>query len=484
MCGCRIMTGISQKRKMADNKIMAERVLQTVGGKENVLDVTHCMTRLRFRLKDETIAKDDEIKKIDGVLGVVRNGGQVQVVIGPQVAKVYEELQKTGSLSEKEPVKAEADESPSAKGKKKKTAIDVINNVIGALAGCLTPLIPILLCCGMAKMLASVLGPNLFNVLDTQSNLFILLTLVGDAGFYFLPVIIGYTAAKRFGMTPVMGMLFGAILVHPTLVKLAADGTAFSVYGIPVSVQNYTSTVFPMFLTVWIGSYVEKFLRKHIPDTIQVIGVPLITLFVMLPVELSLCAPLGYYLGNGIATGLVALNHVAGPLAVAVLAGSWTLLVLCGMHVALVPFVVTSFATLGYDTFIVPAMFAGSWATFGCMLAVLVLVKDKKKRALYSGYVFAWLIGGVGEPYKYGVQIPYRTPLYASVISGVLTGLVAGFMHLTANVLNTANGIYSFAGFLGGDMKNYIALIVTTIAGTAFGFITMYVLKIDESLVE
>ncbi len=464
--------------------MIAESVLQTVGGRKNVIDVTHCMTRLRFRLKDESIAKDDEIKKIDGVLSVVRNGGQVQVVIGPQVAKVYEELQKLDSPSEKGPVIEETDGSSQSKGKQKKTFKDVINNIIGALAGCLTPLIPVLLCCGMAKMLASVLGPNLFNVLDTESHMFILLTMVGDAGFYFLPIIIGYTAAKRFGMTPVMGMLFGAILVHPTLIKLATEGTAFSVYGIPASVQNYTSTVFPIFLTVWIGSYVEKFLRKHIPDTIQVIGVPLITVAVMLPVELCLCAPFGYYVGNGIATGLVALNHVAGPLAVAVLAGSWTLLVLCGMHVALVPFVVTSFATLGYDTFIVPAMFAGSWATFGCMLAVLVLVKDKKKRTLYSGYVFAWLIGGVGEPYKYGVQIPYRTPLYASVISGTLTGLIAGLMHLTANVLNTANGIYSFAGFLGGDMKNYIALIVTTVAGTIIGFITMYVMKIDESLVE
>lgn len=448
-----------------------------------MVDVTHCMTRLRFRLKDETVAKDDEIKKIDGVMSVVRNGGQVQVVIGPQVAKVYGELQKIGGFSEKE----NADKTDSDSGnqqKQKKTVMGVINAVIGAMAGCLTPLIPVLLCCGMAKMLASVLGPSLFRVLDSESGMFVLLTMVGDAGFYFLPIIIGFTAAKRFGMTPVMGMLFGTILVHPTLVQLAADGAAFSVYGIPATVQNYTSTVFPIFLTVWIGSYVEKFLRKHIPDTVQVIGVPLITLFVMLPVELCLCAPLGYYAGNGVAAGLIALNHVAGPLAVTVLAGSWTLLVLCGMHVALVPFVVSSFATLGYDTLIVPAMFAGSWATFGCMLAVLILVKDKKKRALYSGYVFAWLIGGVGEPYKYGVQIPYRTPLYASVISGLLTGLVAGFLHLTATVLNTANGIYSFAGFFGGSTQNYIALAVTTVAGTVIGFITMSILKIDESLVD
>ena len=153
------------------------------------------------------------------------------------------------------------------------------------------------------------------------------------------------------------------------------------------------------------------------------------------------------------------------------------------MHVAMVPFLVTSFAALGYDNFVVPGIFAGSWATFGCMLAVLVLVKSKKKRALYAGYVFTWLVGGVGEPYKYGVQIPYRTPLYASVISGFLTGLVAGFTHLTAYVMSTANGIYSFAAFFGGPTSNYIALAVTCVAGTIFGFITMSLLKIDESLV-
>ncbi len=142
--------------------------------------------QVKIPIKDELIANDDEIKKIDGVMGVVRNGGQVQVVIGPQVGKVYDELQKTGSFSEKESVGAEAGETVTAEKKQKKTAMGVINNIIGALAGCLTPLIPVLLCCGMAKMLASVLGPNLFKFLDTQSNMFVLLTLIGDAGFYFL----------------------------------------------------------------------------------------------------------------------------------------------------------------------------------------------------------------------------------------------------------------------------------------------------------
>lgn len=464
---------------MADNKKLAESILAAVGGKENVLDVTHCMTRLRFRLKDEKIPQDSELKKISGVMSVVRSGGQVQVVIGPSVAKVYDELCAVGSFAEKPAVEENLDKDLV---KPKLTPMEVINKIVGAMASCLTPMIPILLCCGMCKMLVSVLGPNLLNILSAESNLSILLTFVGDAGFYFMPIIIGYTAAKRFGMTPVMGMLLGAILVHPTLV--AMSGSTFTVYGIPTSVQTYTSTLFPIFLTVWLGSYVEKFFRKHTADTLQVIGVPLATLFIMLPVELCVCAPIGYYIGEGLVNILVALNNIAGPLATAVLGGTWTLLVLCGMHVAFVPILVTIFASVGYDTFVIPGIFAGSWATFGCMIAVLVLVKSKKKRALYAGYVFTWLVGGVGEPYKYGVQIPYRTPLYASVISGLLTGLVAGISGLTAYVMSTANGIYSFAAFFGGSTGNYVALAVTTVAGIVFGFITMMVLKIDESLVE
>ena len=463
---------------MANNAQIAADVLAAVGGKENVSSVTHCMTRLRFILKDAGVPKEDEVKKIKGVIGVAKAGGQYQVIIGQNVAKVYDELCAMGSFTAEKAINENLDAD---KPKEKLTFMGVVNNIVGAMASCLTPMIPVLLCCGMMKMLASVLGPNLFNVLDTSSNLYVLFTMVGDAGFYFMPIIVGYTAAKRFGMTPLMGMLFGAILVHPTLVGMA--GGSFSVYGIPASVQTYTSTMFPIFLTVWLGSYVEKFFRKHTPDALQVIGVPLATMFIVLPLELCVCGPIGAYIGNGIAAGLVALNNIAGPLAVAVLGGTWTLLVLCGMHVAMVPFLVTSFAALGYDNFVVPGIFAGSWATFGCMLAVLVLVKSKKKRALYAGYVFTWLVGGVGEPYKYGVQIPYRTPLYASVISGFLTGLVAGFTHLTAYVMSTANGIYSFAAFFGGPTSNYIALAVTCVAGTIFGFITMSLLKIDESLV-
>lgn len=249
---------------MADNKVLAQAVLQAVGGNKNVKDVSHCMTRLRFRLNDESAANsDEEIKKIAGVLGVVRTGGQVQVIIGPQVAKVYDELCALGGFAAQAAIEENLD---APKVKEKLTPMGVINKIVGAMAGCLTPLIPVLLCCGMFKMLASVFGPQLLNVLSAESTLYTLFTFVGDAGFYFMPIIIGYTAARQFGMTPVMGMLMGAILVHPTLVGLA--GQSFDVYGIPTSVQSYASTMFPIFLTVWLGAYVEKFFRKHIPDAL------------------------------------------------------------------------------------------------------------------------------------------------------------------------------------------------------------------------
>ena len=463
---------------MADNKKMAMEILDAVGGPDNITSVAHCMTRLRFILKDSSIPDEATVKKINGVLGTAVAGGQFQVIIGPSVAKVYAEVCNIGGVKSQKTIQENLD---APKEKKKRTPMGVINDIVGAMAACLTPLIPLLLCCGMCKMLVAVLGPQLLGLISQEGNLYILLTFVGDAGFYFLPVIIGYTAANRFGLTPIMGMLLGAILVHPTLVGMA--GTTFTVYGIPAAVQTYSSTMFPIFLTVWLAAYVEKFFRKHVPDVLQVIGVPLLTLLVMLPVELCVCGPIGAYLGNGIAAGLIKLNEVAGPLSVAVLGGTWTLLVLCGMHMAMLPFLMQSFSSLGCDTFIIPGMFAGSWATFGCMLAVLLLVKNREKRGIYTGYVIAWLIGGVGEPYKYGVQIPYRTPLYASVVSGFLTGLVAGFLHLTAYVMSTQNGIYFFAAFFGGSQFNYIALAATAVAGTIIGFITMWLFKIDESLV-
>ena len=246
---------------MADNKAIAEAVLTAVGGKENVTFAAHCITRLRFNLKDNSIVKDEEVKAINGVIGVNRAGSQYQVIIGPNVDQVYKELCAIGGFE----AQGAIDENLDAAGDKQPFSFKNLGSTImDYLSGSLIPAIPVMLAASIFKMLCAVLGPSMLNVLSETSELYTLFTFVGDAGFYFFPVLIGYTAARKFGLTPALGIFFGAILIHPTVINIASEGGAFHVYGIPTVLQNYSATVLPILLTVWIASYIEKYFKKVI----------------------------------------------------------------------------------------------------------------------------------------------------------------------------------------------------------------------------
>ena len=206
-----------------------------------------------------------------------------------------------------------------------------------------------------------------------------------------------------------------------------------------------------MILVVWILKYVYNFFKKYTPDLLSVFVVPFATVLVMLPLSLSILAPLGGYIGTYIGEGIIALNSVAAPLALAVVGGFFTFFVLTGMHPVLFAYLFVTFPTMGYDNFLLPGILCASWSAAGVALACIVKIKNQKERSLAIGYLVTWFFGGVGEPMLYGLFIPYKTPLLAGIISGALTGLVAGMVHLTAYVLNTSNGIYGLAAFLGGS---------------------------------
>lgn len=462
-----------------DNKKFASEIISKVGGRDNIHQVTHCMTRLRFSLNDPAKADKAVLKNIDGVMGVADKGGYLQLIIGPQVADVYDEIAKEvpggGEVADDgSPVTTE---SPA---KKEKGFIGFLDRILGALAGCMTPAIPVLLACGIVKTIAAVFGPTLLGWIPQNSNLYTLFTFVGDAGFYFMPVYIGYTAAKKFECTPMMGILMGAILIHPTLVQMATDHTAFDVYGIPASVQNYSSTVIPIILTVWIMSYVERWFKKHTPDAIKVFGVPFGTLIVMLPLALCVFGPLGAFIGQYVCQGIIALNQVAGPLAMAIIGGLFTLLVMTGMHTLLYVFLFTTFPTIGYDALVLPSILMSSWAMAGVCIACILKFKDKKKKDEIISYFVTWLLGGVGEPMLYGLFVPYKTPLYANVIAGCAAGLLAGILGLKAYVLIPSNGIYGLAAFLGGSASSYPVFIISVAAAIILGFVVMWFMKLDE----
>lgn len=455
----------------------AKEVLEAVGGSQNVESVTHCMTRLRFSLRDESVPKDEEVKKIEGVAGTVRSGGQYQVIIGTTVDQVYTALCGMCSLTDM-PSKGDSHGDKEGKTAGKHS---IVNAVFDYLSGSLTPLIPILLVASLCKTIAAVLGPQLLGVIAEQGNLFTLFTFVGDAGFYFLPVFIGYSAAKKRNCNVAIGMLLGAVMIHPTFLGMAGEGAAFSVYGIPAAVQNYSSTVIPMILVVWIMSYVERFFKKYSPDVLKIFLVPFGTLVVMLPLAFCVLGPAGAFIGNYVCNGIIYVNQIAGPLGVAVVGATFAILVLTGMHPVLFTYLFVTFPMLGYDSFLIPGILAASWAGTGVAIACVFKFKKKENRSLVIGYILTWFFGGVGEPLLYGLNVPYKTPLYASAVAGFITGLAAGLLKLTAYILNTSNGIYLLPAFVGGAASNYIALGLTLLIGLASGFIVMMFMKLEEN---
>ncbi|OMF85120.1 PTS transporter subunit EIIC [Paenibacillus sp. FSL R7-0337] len=451
----------------------ASEVLKAVGGKDNITTVTHCMTRLRFNLKDESIPNAEDIKKIPGVLGTVNAGGQFQIVIGQTVDQVYKSLTSKGGMANV----IEADED-SVKQKKQITLKSIGSAVLDAIAGCLTPLIPLLLAVSMFKLLVAVLGQNMLNVLNESSDLYTLLTLVGDAGFYFFPVVVGYTAAKKFGATPVLAMFLGGIMIHPTIIDIATKGTAFSVLGIPSKIQNYSSTILPVIMSVWVMSYIEKFIKKHLPNTLKSILAPSLTIFIMLPIALTVLGPVGSFLGSYISNGLLGLSGVTGFLGVAIIAALYEFLVISGMHLVLITTLILAFSTNGHEALVMPAAIAASLAVAGMCLGAGLRIKEREQRNLSVGFFVAAIIGGVTEPGLYGVGMRYKRPFIGMIIGGFAGGLYAGLTGVTAYTFIPVASFLSVFGFVGGPMSNLvngiisavIAFIVSTIATYFLGF--------------
>lgn len=333
---------------------LATTILKEIGGSANVTSVTHCMTRLRFNLKDMSIPDDAKIKKIPKVLGVTRAGGQYQIVIGQTVNEVYDAVVKSGNLTTVAPV----DDNNQIKNngsKEKFTWKSLGSTILNKLAGSLTPTIPILIAASMFKMLVAVLGPSMFNVIGTKSDLYQLFTLVGDAGFYFLPIIIGYTSAKQFNTSPILGMFLGAIMLDPNLVKIVTAQKPFTVYGIPMHLVNYSSTIVPIILSVWLMSYVNRFFEKWITASLRTVFAPTLTIAVMLPLSLCVVGPLGGFIGDFISQGIISFGKMGGIWAVigiAIIGAIWEFLVITGMHLVMISAMMLVFAQHGFDNFV------------------------------------------------------------------------------------------------------------------------------------
>lgn len=455
-------------------KQIADMTLDAIGGKGNIASAFHCVTRLRFILKDDSKVDVDKIKNIPGTLGFQKSGDQYQVIIGPEVGIVYEQLN-----IDNDPKSSKADTDIDSGTNKRLSFKSIGSKILDALVGSITPALPAIICAGMIKMILMLVGPSLIGLLSLESDTYKVLNFMGDAGFYFLPVFLGYTSAKKFKTNPLLGMLMGSILISPTFVESVTQGTSFNIFGLPITPVNYSSTVIPIILIVWVMSYVEKFFDKYIPNSFKMIFVPVLTVLVMAPLALVVLGPIGSILGNYISAFLLWTHQVFGPFGIGLIAAIFALLIVTGMHHAINMAVLVTMTANGYDEVVFVAVAPVVIAIAAVSLAFALKSKQPVNRSLgFSSFVLQ-IIGGVAEPTLYGIMIPYVKPFIAEAIGAFCGAVYMGLMHVKFYAL-TGSNIFILAGFIHEDSANFVNAIIGCSIAFTVTFILVWVLGFKE----
>lgn len=446
---------------------LAQEIIENIGGDKNVSGLTHCATRLRFNLKDEGKAQTDAIKNTAGVMGVVSKGGQYQVIIGSDVGSVYKEiLKKIPALDGQQMESNEADDRGMA------------SKIIDTITGIFTPILPAITAAGMLKAVLSLLV--VFNAIDKTGQTYIIIDFMADSAFYFLPILLAASSAQKFKTNMYLAMMVGGILLHPNFVgmvnaiKEAGEG-GIHLFGMPISAVTYGSSVIPIILSVWFMSYVEPIADKVSPKVIKFFSKPLITIAVVGTISLVVIGPIGYLISDGISNGIKALENFS-PWLVPTIIGAFTpLFVATGTHYGLVPIGINNRMTTGYDTVIYPGMLASNLGQGAASLAVGLKSKDSSIKQLAASAGLTGLFG-ITEPALYGVNLRFKTPLYAAMIGGGLGGLFMGISRVK-NFTGGSPGLLTLPSYIGDDtLKHlYLACIGAAIS-IVISFVISYIL--------
>nr|WP_145406231.1 beta-glucoside-specific PTS transporter subunit IIABC [Paenibacillus xylanexedens] len=451
-----------------DKQQLSKDILKLVGGEENIDQVTHCMTRLRFNLNDNKKADKETLKNTPGVMGVMENGGQFQVIIGNDVPKVYNAL--VGNMSKGANVGSSA---ASTGPKPKKNPISALFDFI---SGVFTPILPAITGAGMIKGIVAILVA--FGWLSDKSSTYTILSAIGDGAFYFLPIILAISAAKKLGSNMYIGAALAAGIMHPTITALLAEGNS-SFAGIKVVAATYSSTVIPIVIAIWIASYVEKAVDRITHSSVKLIVVPTVTLLIMVPLTLIAIGPLGSIIGNGMSGGIAWLFDNASILASILIGGTMSLLIITGMHYALLPIIVGSMTTLGYD-FIIPLMLAANWAQAGGAIGVGLRSKNGQTKSMaYSTGLTAFM--GITEPAMYGVNMRYKKPFVAALIGGAIGGGFMGIVKVKAYVLTGLVGLPGLAAFISPSISTLVYGVLGGLIAIASAALITYILGFEEN---
>lgn len=448
------------------NKELAQTIIEKMGGKNNITQCWHCITRLRFNVHDKQAVKLAEIKELEGVIGAQYQSGQFQIIIGNEVVNVFNEVSKILGLT-------------SESGGEKGTKGNLVEQIFDVISGVFTPILPAIIGSGLLKGFMAILVAT--SLLADQSATYLILNGISDAAFKFLPFLIAFSAAKKFQTSGSVAVALAGVLMYPWQELINnPEITNLSFLGfmnVPVG-NSYASSVLPIILGVWLLSIVERLAKKIVPQSLTIVFVPLICLVITAPLLLTFIAPLGTMIGTYLERFFTLLFEVAGPFAGALLGGLMPLIVITGMHYAFFPGSFASFEKFGYDVMLLPMSLVSNLAQAGATLAVFFKTKDSKmKQVAFSAFVPAMF--GITEPAIYGVTMKLKKPFYASLIGGGVGGAIFGAFTVKAMSF-TVPGVLALPTYLDGASNNFIFALMGVFASFAVSFVMTWLLKFEE----
>ena len=449
-------------------KEIADAIIANAGGVSNIVNASHCMTRLRLQVRDASKVDEEaaKSKKVPGVINLIVQNGEFQYVVGQDVPTVYEEILKNegivaaGSVDDAEALKAD---TQAKKG-------NLVNAVLSYVGGTFSPIIPIFIAGGLTGAILSLL--KTFAGLPADSGTVVVLEAIQQAMLYFLPIYIGFSSASRLKSNPYLGAFLGAVLLYSTINN--AEGLDF--LGIKIAQIGYNGQIFPVVLGTLFMSVVYKFLQKHLPVNLRTIFVPLLTMLVTVPVTLIALGPLGYWVGTGLANAVLAIYRAFPALAVAIIGATTVWLVFFGMNNATYPVLFLLLAEVGSDPLICTGMAPANVAVGGACLAYALLAKNAEDKQVGTGAGITALCG-ITEPGVYGVLFPNRYPLIGAMVGGGIGGFIAGLFGLTQYVVANP-GLLSFAAYMNpnGTMGNFLGMMGVMALAVAVAFVVTYLL--------
>lgn len=443
---------------------LSQEIIDGVGGEQNIISLYHCVTRLRFKLKDETIAKTnkEKIQKLPGVLSIVESNGQFQVVIGNEVADVYQYIMDKYKI--KSALGSDSDNPNEGEAEEKKSG-NILIRFFNVISSIFNPIIIALAGAGMTKALLVLLSQ--YHILDADGSTYKILSAAGNSVFYFLPLFLAISAARVFKVNQFVSLAIVASLLEPNFVGLVTEnGTTVDFLGIPTVLMTYSGTVIPAIVAIYVYSHLEKILKRFIPKSIQIFALSMVALLIMVPLTAMVIGPIGVGLGNGLGSMMNLISSKSGLLAGLIIGAGWTFLVMLGIHWGIVPIMINNLATYGFDT-LRPMIAAATFASAGVALGVYLRSRNKGTKSLALTSLVPALLGGITEPIVYGLSVRYKRPLIAQAIAGGIMGAFMGAMQTKA-IVYVFPALTTLPAFLGDTFIYYVIGIAGAFILSAF----------------